>query len=235
MVDQQTTTIGCLPLARPSRSLLRLLLIVAVAFTASDALAHRSGCHRWHSCPSDHGTYVCGDLGHCSGCPDNQYCLAGQAKLAQSEPRGSKPESQQRPGVPAKDAWTCPSDAPIKGQLHDLLRRAVHLSPARWTVLRQDQTRTVLRDGRRGKAGRVPSVEAVNVGSSSRIRLVTLTALNVRLYRPCMWQHPWLRIELAVRAVLADRLTRGPSAKIDRVLMARVKEREQIERAGWFN
>src|SRR5947199_8838924 len=115
MVDQQTTTIGCLPLARPSRSLLRLLLIVAVAFTASDALAHRSGCHRWHSCPSDHGTYVCGDLGHCSGCLDNQYCLAGQPQLAQSEPRGSKPESQQRPGVPPKDAWTCPSDAPIKG------------------------------------------------------------------------------------------------------------------------
>ena len=102
-------------MARPSRSLLRLLLIVAVAFTASDALAHRSGCHRWHSCPSDHGTYVCGDLGHCSGCLDNQYCLAGQPQLAQSEPRGSKPESQQRPGVPPKDAWTCPSEAPIKG------------------------------------------------------------------------------------------------------------------------
>ena len=49
------------------------------------------------------------------------------------------------------------------------------------------------------------------------------------------WQHPWLRIELAIRAVLADRLTRGPSAKVDQVLMARVKERERIEHAGWFN
>src|SRR2546427_430502 len=73
------------------------------------------GCHRWHSCPSDHGIYVCGDLGHCSGCPDNQYCLAGQPQLAQSEPRSSKPESQPRPGVPPKDAWTCPESAPIKG------------------------------------------------------------------------------------------------------------------------
>lgn len=27
-------------------------------------LAHRSGCHRWHSCPSDTGSYICGDLGH---------------------------------------------------------------------------------------------------------------------------------------------------------------------------
>ncbi len=41
----------------------------------SPTLAHRSGCHRWHSCPSDRGTYVCGDLGYCSGCSDNQYCL----------------------------------------------------------------------------------------------------------------------------------------------------------------
>ena len=49
------------------------------------------------------------------------------------------------------------------------------------------------------------------------------------------WRHPWLRIELAIRAVLAGRLTGGPSLVIDQVLMARVKERERIERAGWFN
>jgi len=47
-------------------------------------------------------------------------------------------------------------------------------------------------------------------------------------------QHPWLRVERAIRAVLADRLTRGPSDRVDRVLMALMKEREQIERA-WFN
>ncbi len=55
----------------------------------------------------------------------------------------------------------------------------------------------------------------------------------MRIWAP--WQHPWLRIELAIRAVLADRLTRGPSAAVDQVLMARVKERERIEHAGWFN
>jgi hypothetical protein len=32
------------------------------------ASAHRSGCHRWHSCPSDSGSYSCGDTGHTSGC-----------------------------------------------------------------------------------------------------------------------------------------------------------------------
>jgi hypothetical protein len=40
------------------------LMLLAPA-TAS---AHQSGCHRWHSCPSDTGSYVCGDLGYTSGC-----------------------------------------------------------------------------------------------------------------------------------------------------------------------
>lgn len=31
---------------------------------SSVASAHQNGCHRWHSCPSDSGTYVCGDFGH---------------------------------------------------------------------------------------------------------------------------------------------------------------------------
>lgn len=33
------------------------------------AQAHRDGCHRWHSCPSDSGSYVCGDMGYDSECP----------------------------------------------------------------------------------------------------------------------------------------------------------------------
>ena len=36
-----------------------------------DAFAHQSGCHRWHSCPSDTGSYVCGDLGYDTYCPKN--------------------------------------------------------------------------------------------------------------------------------------------------------------------
>lgn len=39
-----------------------------------DSSGHRDGCHRWHSCPSDNGSYVCGDLGHddeCGGSEDN--------------------------------------------------------------------------------------------------------------------------------------------------------------------
>jgi hypothetical protein len=33
------------------------LAAFAAGFAASPAAAHRSGCHRWHTCPSDHATY----------------------------------------------------------------------------------------------------------------------------------------------------------------------------------
>ncbi len=38
-----------------------VILILSIPFYVS---AHRSGCHRWHSCPSDSGSYTCGDAGH---------------------------------------------------------------------------------------------------------------------------------------------------------------------------
>lgn len=50
-----------------------MLLVVLIQPTE----AHRSGYHRWHSCPSDTGSYVCGDWGYCSFCPDNEYCKSG--------------------------------------------------------------------------------------------------------------------------------------------------------------
>jgi hypothetical protein len=45
------------------RGLLVALVAAAVVFSGSAALkvdtasAHQSGCHRWHTCPSDHATY----------------------------------------------------------------------------------------------------------------------------------------------------------------------------------
>src|SRR4051812_15677031 len=48
-----------------------LVLFIALAISvgvlgtaATPAEAHRDGCHRWHTCPSDTGSYVCGDLGY---------------------------------------------------------------------------------------------------------------------------------------------------------------------------
>jgi hypothetical protein len=48
-----------------------LVVVLAGGAVAAEVLAHPDGCHRWHSCPSDDGSYVCGDLGHCSECPLN--------------------------------------------------------------------------------------------------------------------------------------------------------------------
>ena len=53
--------------------------------------AHRSGCHRWHSCPSDTGSYTCGDLGKCGFCPDNQFCEAGQPRAMERHVPRSHP------------------------------------------------------------------------------------------------------------------------------------------------
>ncbi len=44
--------------------------------------AASSGCHRWHSCPSTTSSYVCGDLGYCSQCPNNDYCKGGVKQLS---------------------------------------------------------------------------------------------------------------------------------------------------------
>jgi phosphatidylserine/phosphatidylglycerophosphate/cardiolipin synthase-like enzyme len=59
-----------------------LLVLLTTPFGLSEA--HQDPCHRLHSCPSDHSTYVCGDKGRCDQCPDNQYCLAGKPRLAAS-------------------------------------------------------------------------------------------------------------------------------------------------------
>lgn len=52
--------------------LLVLMMFVAIIpLQTSLSDAHQNGCHRWHSCPSDTGSYVCGDLGHDTYCPKN--------------------------------------------------------------------------------------------------------------------------------------------------------------------
>lgn len=62
--------------------ILAIVLVLALfgMIIPYDAFAHQSGYHRWHSCPSDRGTYTCGDKGYCSQCPDNNYCKAGKYK-----------------------------------------------------------------------------------------------------------------------------------------------------------
>jgi hypothetical protein len=42
-----------------TRAMITLVAAIAIgtAVFALPASAHRSGCHRWHTCPSDHATY----------------------------------------------------------------------------------------------------------------------------------------------------------------------------------
>ena len=51
------------------------LTLLAAGMSHSEA--HQDPCHRLHSCPSDHHTYICGDKGRCGQCPDNQFCQSG--------------------------------------------------------------------------------------------------------------------------------------------------------------
>ncbi len=45
-----------------------LIAGIMVMTAPLDSLAHRSGCHTLHTCPSDEKTYICGDLGYpCNG------------------------------------------------------------------------------------------------------------------------------------------------------------------------
>jgi hypothetical protein len=48
--------------SRLSLALATVISLASLAFAASAAMpeqaqAHRHGCHRWHTCPSDHATY----------------------------------------------------------------------------------------------------------------------------------------------------------------------------------
>jgi endonuclease YncB( thermonuclease family) len=50
-----------------------IVAIIFISFTIfpnlpTESLAHRDGCHMWHSCPSDDGSYICGDTGHYDEC-----------------------------------------------------------------------------------------------------------------------------------------------------------------------
>jgi DNA-binding beta-propeller fold protein YncE len=56
--------------------------------------AHRSGCHRWHSCPSDDGSYVCGDLGYDSQCPGSSKKDGDKTDSKGNDKDGSKSDNK---------------------------------------------------------------------------------------------------------------------------------------------
>ena len=71
-----------------NNDLMKILFLILFSITLSSFLinesyAHQSGCHGWHSCPSDSGSYTCGDKGYCSQCYDNAYCKDRQVRGAE--------------------------------------------------------------------------------------------------------------------------------------------------------
>ncbi len=78
------------------------LLVLLFLLPPPIADAHRSGCHRWHSCPSDSGSYVCGDTGRCSECPENQYCESGHPRQRNVDPPEPKKQTQPTQASPKK-------------------------------------------------------------------------------------------------------------------------------------
>src|SRR5262245_51949807 len=85
---------------RPGMTALLLVLLTGMMVRSH---AHQDPCHRLHSCPADHNSYVCGDKGRCDQCPDNQFCLARRLRLAAS------PAPAPAPPVPSTHATTMPS------------------------------------------------------------------------------------------------------------------------------
>ena len=62
---------------------------------------------------------------------------------------------------PPEERMDMPALASDQGELHDALRRTVHLPRLRRRLLRQDEAGTVLRHRGRRDDGRMPKVEAV--------------------------------------------------------------------------
>jgi phosphatidylserine/phosphatidylglycerophosphate/cardiolipin synthase-like enzyme len=113
-------------------TVLRWVLLV-LCLWLSVASAHQDPCHRLHSCPSDHNTYVCGDKGRCDQCPDNHWCLARKPRLASSTAPAPGPRA------PSPSATTTPSAVTVcftpGGNCTDAIVQA--LGGAKHTILAQ--------------------------------------------------------------------------------------------------
>src|SRR5215217_2544675 len=83
------------------RSLVIVFALLPALLSDGEALAHQDGCHRWHSCPSDTGSYVCGDLGYRDQCPSEP--------VAQQPAGGSAPGFDPAAYLGQGDAYNCDS------------------------------------------------------------------------------------------------------------------------------
>jgi phosphatidylserine/phosphatidylglycerophosphate/cardiolipin synthase-like enzyme len=115
------------------RLIVFLLVGSVIALLSGQGHAHQDPCHRLHNCPSDHSTYVCGDMGRCEQCPDTQFCLAGKPRVA------SSPKPTLTPPGPVPSASTTPAPVSVcftpGGNCTDQIVKA--LGEAKHTILVQ--------------------------------------------------------------------------------------------------
>jgi len=82
------------------KNIIQILFLTSIIFVPILVDAHQDGCHRWHSCPSDSGSYTCGDTGNCSECYDNAYCkdrqVRGLEPMKSFEPIQTKTDDAMR-------------------------------------------------------------------------------------------------------------------------------------------
>ena len=72
------------------------------------AAAHQDGCHRYHSCPADDGSYRCGDLGYVC---DTRGTAADPA-LASRGASAANPAPSPAPAANPAAATPAPAAAP---------------------------------------------------------------------------------------------------------------------------
>jgi endonuclease YncB( thermonuclease family) len=66
------------------------LITQYLSIVNNSIFAHRDGCHRWHSCPSDNGSYVCGDLGYDDQCPKKSKSKKDDSDKTNSRSKSNK-------------------------------------------------------------------------------------------------------------------------------------------------
>jgi phosphatidylserine/phosphatidylglycerophosphate/cardiolipin synthase-like enzyme len=157
------------------------LMLLCLWFGA--ASAHQDPCHRLHSCPSDTGSYTCGDKGRCDQYPDNQACLGGKPRVASSVNLGPAPR------VPSPHATTTPSAVIVcftpGGNCTDAIVQA--LNDAKHTILVQAYSFTsapiakaLLDAHKRG----VQKYRSSSIRASARRSTPRPTFWRTREYRP---------------------------------------------------
>jgi endonuclease YncB( thermonuclease family) len=94
-----------------------LVLLLIFPTFPTQSYGHRSGCHAAHSCPSDSGSYVCGDTGNFSQCPGNES-EDNNDKSKKKKVNTDKSKSSSRKNNPTLPSKTSSEGIEISGPIN---------------------------------------------------------------------------------------------------------------------